>query len=98
MNAELIDRLMHMSTDDYQNRKGNYPRSDMPDTIDVYNDSETIIVRADFKNTSEQIAEAWLRRTLRVKVGGAANQARYSTSQTGDYHDDWVCAEAEFTL
>ena len=29
-------------TDDYQNRNGNYPESDEPDTINIYNSNQLV--------------------------------------------------------
>lgn len=80
----VFDRLKPLATEDYQKRHGNYPSSNVPDSIRVEEDYITM----DFKNTSESTAAAFMENFLNkhdIKLLG-----RVQTDQTGDYKDDWV--------
>ena len=70
-------------TDDFQNRRGEYPRSGVPDTVNIYNDEAVL----SFKNTSESFAKAWTQNHLN-KIGQDWNHI--DAFQDGDYNDDWV--------
>lgn len=98
LTSKNIQILRQLETSDYQNRKGNYPRSDVPDNIDVFVDNKNLILNAMFKNTSEKIAEKWMRQYLMAKVGDVSTKANYSTYQSGDYADDWVTVSITFKV
>lgn len=98
LNKTDIQTLRQLETSDYQNRRGNYPSSNVPDCIDVYQDQTSLTVRAIFKNTSEKVAEKWLRQHLMVKVGDVSTKADYQTYQSGNYQDDWVTSEVTFKI
>lgn len=85
------EELMALSTDDYQNRDGNYPKSGIPDSIDIYdNKNGTYDVNAVFKNTSEADAKSWLTKYIQRHKLTITKPA--TAWQEGDYHDDWVGA------
>jgi len=94
--SEVAERLKGLATDDYQKRVGDYPRSGIPTSIQVWEENRSISVEAMFKNTSEKTADRWMRRFLSGKVGEPAKNAKYQAYQSGDYHDDWVTCVAEF--
>ena len=82
-------------TDDYQNRNGNYPESDEPDTINIYNSNlNNASIELSFKNTSESSAKRWLYKFLRSK-GFNLDEDDIHTYQDGEYHNDWVIASCK---
>lgn len=83
--------ILALATFDYQHRRGNYPESDIADTINVYQKQDgTFEIEADFKNTSEESAKHWIEHFVEqhdliiIKPADAC--------QDGDYQDDWVRA------
>ena len=85
------EELMELSTDDYQHREDNYPKSGIPVSIDVDdNKNGTYDISAAFKNTSEETAKKWL--TKYVQRHGLNITKPATAWQSGDYHDDWVDA------
>lgn len=87
--------LLNLQTDDYQKRGGNYPKSNVPDTIEVEESDNKISINCSFKNTTEGDAESWLSRKLDC-IGIEDYTIR--TDQTGDYQDDWVDAYVRISL
>lgn len=82
--------ILSLHTDDYQNRGGNYPKDGIPVSIDVFDsDDEIVSITASFKNTSETEAREYIERKFLPKLDTSLN-TKVSTSQDGDYHDDWV--------
>lgn len=81
--------LKSVETDDYQNRKGNYPRAGVPDSIQLWDGH----LSAEFKNTDERTAKAWMERFC---TNNGFKPKKVETEQTGDYRDDWVNATAIF--
>jgi len=81
--------LKSVETDDYQNRGGNYPRSNVPDMIQTWGGN----LSAEFKNTDERTAKAWMERFC---TNNGFKPKKVETEQTGDYRDDWVNATAIF--
>lgn len=73
----------HLATDDYQNRNGNFPKSDIPTSITVSDDK----IQLSFKSTTEKnalkFAEKFVSSNIKEKVVMSARQ-------DGDYEDDWV--------
>ena len=81
--------LKSVETDDYQNRGGSYPRSNVPDSIQTWGGN----LSAEFKNTDERTAKAWMERFC---TNNGFKPKKVETEQTGDYRDDWVNATAIF--
>lgn len=94
MDTKTRNALNAMATNDYQKRGGNYPRSGVPDYISVADYHDQIKLTAEFKNTSEGVAENWLRNHVQSVAGKIANSGVYETWQSGDYKDDWVTVTA----
>lgn len=86
----IYEELKVFATDDYQNRNGDYPESDEPDTINVYKSS----IEVSFKNTSESSAKRWLYKFLKSK-GFILDEDDIYTYQDGEYHNDWVIASCK---
>ena len=90
---KTAEDILALNNDDYQNRDGDYPSSGKPVSIYVHQLDETrFSVNASFKNTPESTARSWLERYLERNEFRIKD--RVTTSQTGDYHDDWVDAYA----
>ena len=85
----LEDKLKALQTDDYQNRKGNYPKDGVADTIQYWDNSLSF----EFKNTDERGAERWVKNFL---SGKNLSPKKIKAEQTGDYRDDWVTVTANF--
>lgn len=72
-------------TEDFQNRGNNYPKSNVPDSIEHQNHGMVFT----FKNTDEKTAAAF------AKAHMAKHKLKHGkiiTHQDGDYHNDWVQA------
>lgn len=95
MDEFLIEQIMNLQTDDYQNRRGDYPSSNVPDSIQVYNNGKFIEIECEFKNTEERVAENWLDNKL-TEIG--IQEFKIGTSQNGDYQGDWVLSYTRITL
>lgn len=79
--------LERYTTEDYQNRKGNYPKSNVPTSIEL--EDNTLLFN--FKNTDETTAENFvkgfcLNRNLVIES--------IKTFQDGDFQNDWVIVKA----
>lgn len=83
----MKELLLGLETDDFQNRKGDYPKSDIPDTISTSEEGSKFIVELSFKNTSEKDALKWSLKYL-IKKGFVIDSSE--TYQDGDFEDDWV--------
>jgi len=83
----LFKELKELETDDFQNRKGAYPKSGIPDSIRVNKRGSNIIVSIEFKNTSGGQAKEWFKNNFEISQDEILN---INTQQTGDYWDDWV--------
>ena len=73
----------NLATDDYQKRDGAYPKSNVPDSIDVYDD----YMLFSFKNTSERSGREF------AEMFALRNKIQFKTidsNQSGDYEDDWI--------
>ena len=85
------DDILELETEDYQHRRGNYPKSDVADSIRVEEQSYGIFeIEADFKNTSEDSAKRWLERFVEKHDLTIVKAAE--ACQDGDYQNDWVRA------
>ncbi len=93
---DLKEKLFGLETDDYQNRRGQYPTGGVPDTIDVSEHDNKVFVEFSFKNTSEISAERWVRSYLKNKVG--VDPFKINAYQDGDYQNDWVVAQALYLI
>lgn len=104
-----IQRLKDLENADYQSRTTkdwSFPESNIPTDITVWGDgvagnlkkgTNFVGVEAMFKNTTEKMAEQWLRGRMNAELGPAkAKKGTYTVMQAGDYHDDWVSATVEF--
>jgi len=83
----LFEELKELETDVFQNRKGAYPKSGIPDSIRVIKRGRNIIVSIDFKNTSADQAKKWYNKNVEIPSSKILNM---TAQQTGDYWDDWV--------
>ena len=85
--------LKKLETADYQNRKGAYPSSNVPDSIKFYDEEDGASIELDFKNTSEQEAIDWFNSSKEVNIVNkfkANYNIEITAHQDGDYPDDWV--------
>ena len=86
--------LKKLETADYQNRKGKYPSSNVPDTVKFFEESDGgASVEFDFKNTSEQEAIDWFNSSKEANIVNkfkANYDIKIEAHQDGDYPDDWV--------
>jgi hypothetical protein len=85
----LEDKLKALETADFQNRKGNYPKDGIADSISYYN----MGLQFEFKNTDNRNAERWVKNFL---SGKNLSPKKIKAEQTGDYQDDWVTVIATF--
>ena len=86
------DDILALNTRDFQNRKGAYPKSYIPDSVQVqyFEDTDEYMFLTTFKNTPESDAKVWLENYIK-ELGLTINSALDSW-QDGDYDNDWVCA------
>ena len=70
MNASIRKALKELENNDYQNRGDNFPRSDIPDCIDLWEgkagtdwENEVELI-AYFKNTDEEVARKFMNKVL----------------------------------
>ena len=78
-----FQQFTNLATDDYQKRDGAYPKSDIPDSINVYDD----YILFSFKNTSEGTGRAF------AKMFAGHHKIDFKeidSNQDGDYEDDWI--------
>ena len=85
--------LKKLETADYQNRKGEYPRSNVPDSIKFFDEEYGASLEIDFKNTSEQEAIDWFNSSKEANIVNKFKtnyDIKIEAHQDGDYPDDWV--------
>ena len=92
----LKEKLFSLATNDYQNRRGQYPTGGVPDTIDVFERNSEVFIAFSFKNTSEISADRWVRNYLKNKIG--VDPINIDTYQDGDYQNDWVVSQAKYLI
>lgn len=101
MKVEIFQKLSALANEDPQGRKGNYPRSGVPDDIAVFGDITKLEIEFTFKNTSESEAKAWVERKIRQVVAPGKSSTplkiELDSAQTGDYQDDWVTVYAKIS-
>ncbi len=85
--------LKKLETTDYQNRKGSYPSSNVPDSIKFFQEIDGVSLEIDFKNTSEQEAIDWFKTSKEANIVNKFKvnyDIEITAHQDGDYPDDWV--------
>ena len=92
----LKEKLFSLATEDYQNRRGQYPTSDVPDTINVFEHDNKIFVEFSFKNTSEFFADKWVCNYLKNKFD--VYPFKINTYQDGIYQNDWVVTQVQYLI
>ena len=92
----LKEKLFSLATEDYQNRRGQYPTSDVPDTINVFEYDNKIFVEFSFKNTSEFFADRWVCNYLKNKFD--VYPFKINTYQNGIYQNDWVVTQVQYLI
>ena len=92
----LKEKLFSLATEDYQNRRGQYPISDVPDTINVFEHDNKIFVEFSFKNTSEFFADRWVCNYLKNKFD--VYPFKINTYQNGIYQNDWVVTQVQYLI
>ena len=92
----LKEKLFSLATNDYQNRRGQYPTGGVPDTIDVFERNSKVFIAFSFKNTSEISADRWVRNYLKNKIG--VDPINIDTYQDGDYQNDWVVSQEKYLI
>lgn len=95
--TKLGKHLKAFETRDYQNRKGNYPKENVTDSITFEDDSskKQMTLSFDFKNTTEKNAKQWVIDFLE-KNSISKNSYIIESYQDGDYENDWVIVKAKF--
>ena len=92
----LKEKLFNLATEDYQNRRGQYPTGGVPDTIDVFERNNKVFIEFSFKNTSEISADRWVCNYLKNKID--VDPFKVSTYQDGDYQNDWVVTQVQYLI
>ena len=92
----LKEKLFSLATNDYQNRRGQYPTGGVPDTINVFERNSKVFIAFSFKNTSEISADRWVRNYLKNKIG--VDPINIDTYQDGDYQNDWVVSQVKYLI
>ena len=85
--------LKKLETADYQNRKGDYPKGGIPDSIKLLDNNDGVQLEIDFKNTNEQETLSWYKSSKESKVVDkfkGTYTIELKAYQDGDYPDDWV--------
>lgn len=89
--------LKLFETRDYQNRKNNYPKENITDSISFFDNKQKkqMILKFDFKNTTEKNAKLWV---IDFLTKNLINEKSYliDTQQDGDYKNDWVLVTTTF--
>ena len=92
----LKEKLFNLATEDYQNRRDQYPTSGVPDTINVFEYDNKIFVEFSFKNTSEFFADRWVCNYLKNKFD--VYPFKINTYQNGIYQNDWVVTQVQYLI
>ena len=92
----LKEKLFSLATEDYQNRRDQYPTSGVPDTINVFEYDNKIFVEFSFKNTSEFFADRWVCNYLKNKFD--VYPFKINTYQNGIYQNDWVVTQVQYLI
>lgn len=87
-----MKELLKLANDDYQKRGGAYPKSYVPDSIEVNVGEATTTVEFDFKNTNDSEALEWYEKSKESKIINKYKKdydITVVTSQDGTFEDDW---------
>lgn len=97
LNSRQIEILSSLASDDYQNRNGGFPKSNIPISIQVVSYNSFIKVKCSFKNTNKEISKNWLYEKL-SSFNISEDSYIISVNQIGDYNNDWVDVKATIVL
>ncbi len=95
-----MKELLKLINGDYQKRGNGYPKSLIPDSIEVVTSDNGASISFDFKNTTDSEAKAWYKKSKEFKVISKFQKdydVALSTSQDGDFKDDWQKLTVELT-
>lgn len=81
--------LEQFATDDYQKRRGNYPKPNVPTSIDAYND----VLEFSFKNTDEDAGKKFV---MSFCSKNDLVTKSITSCQDGDFQNDWIIVTAKF--
>lgn len=87
-----MKELLKLANDDYQKRGGAYPKSYVPDRIEVNIGDTVTTIEFDFKNTNDSEAIEWYEKSKESKVINKYKKdydITVETSQDGTFEDDW---------
>jgi hypothetical protein len=87
-----MKELLKLANDDYQKRGGAYPKSYVPDSIEVNIGDTVTTIEFDFKNTNDSEALEWYEKSKESKVINKYKKdydITVATSQDGTFEDDW---------
>jgi len=87
-----MKELLKLINNDYQKRGNGYPKSLIPDSIEVTTSDNGASLSFDFKNTSDSDAMSWYEKSKECKLINKFKKdydIEVTTSQDGDYKDDW---------
>lgn len=91
MTNELINKILGLATNDYQQTCDAYTISNIPVSIDTTLHNDTILIDCVFKHTTENSAKQWLYNKLK-DIGVDVDSIIIETCQEGTYNDEIVCA------
>src|SRR5574344_3075003 len=89
----LFKELKKLETSDFQDRKDEYPVSNIPDSIKYQELNNGVCVGFEFKNTTEQEAIAWFsnsKESLIFNKFKTNYNLEVQVKQDGDYPNDWI--------
>ena len=95
-----MKELLKLINSDYQKRGNSYPKALIPDSIEVTISDNGASISFDFKNTTESEALEWYKKSKEFKVISKFQKdydVALSTSQDGDFKDDWQKLTVELT-
>ncbi len=81
--------LSQYTNEDYQNRNGNYPKSNIP--VSITGSSKEL--EFSFKNTTEEKGISYVKNFCTQKD---LTPIKIISGQDGDFHDDWITVIAKF--
>jgi len=87
-----MKELLKLVNDDYQKRGNNAPKPLIPESINVEIGSSKTTIEFDFKNTTDSEAIEWYEKSKEYKAINKFSKdfdIAVSTSQDGDYENDW---------
>ena len=90
------EEILNLTENDFQQRKGKYPKSNIPDDIIVRERDNNFVITASFKNTTESNAKYWLNNYVKKFDLNIVDESK--AWQDGDYQDDWVIASITVSI